>query len=68
MAAKLRMKIENCKLSDEDGIKLLQKAGFPEPKAREIMASLPKTVTFKSAGKRFGAYKLLQIGFDVKLT
>lgn len=68
MAVKLRMKIENCKLSDEDGIKLLQKAGFPEPEAREIMQSLPKTVTFKSAGKRFGAYKLLQIGFNVKLT
>jgi hypothetical protein len=68
MAAKLRLKIENCKLSNEDGIKLLQKAGFPEPKAREIMESLPKTVTFKSSSKRFGAFKLLQIGFDVKLT
>jgi hypothetical protein len=32
------------------------------------MESLPKTITFKSASKRFGAYKLLQIGFDVKLT
>ena len=68
MAAKLRLKIENCKLSDEDGVKLLEKAGFPESKAREIMQSLPKTVTFKSSSKRFGVFKMLQIGFDVKLT
>ncbi len=68
MPAKLRLKIENCKVSKEDGIKLLEKSGFPRDKAEEIMQSLPKTIMFKSASKRFGTFKLLQIGFDVKLT
>ncbi|UCD05532.1 MAG: hypothetical protein JSV98_10555 [candidate division WOR-3 bacterium] len=68
MAAKLRLKIENCKVSTEDGIKLLEKSGFSREKAEEIMKSLPKTITFKNASKRFGTFKLLQIGFDVKLT
>jgi hypothetical protein len=68
MAVKLRLKLERCKLPTEDGIKLLEKCGFTQDKAKEIMESLPKTITFKSASKRFGAYKLLQIGFDVKLT
>lgn len=68
MAAKLRLKLENCKVSNEDGIKLLEKCGFAPDEAREIMQSLPKTFTYKSSSKRFGDFKLLQIGFDVKLT
>ena len=68
MAAKLRLKLENCKVSDEDGVKLLEKCGFPPDKAREIIQSLPKTIIYKSSSKRFGDFKLLQIGFDVKLT
>jgi RNase P/RNase MRP subunit p30 len=68
MPAKLRIKLENCKVSPEDGIKLLEKCGFPRQKAEEIVQSLPKTITFKSASKRYGAFRMLQIGFDVKLT
>lgn len=68
MPAKLRLKIENCKVSTEDGIKLLEKCGFPKEEAKEIVQSLPKTITYKSSSKRFGDFKLLQIGFDVKLT
>ena len=68
MPAKLRIKLENCKVSKEDGIKLLEKCGFPRQKAEEIMQSLPKTIAFKSASKRYGAFRMLQIGFDVKLT
>jgi hypothetical protein len=68
MATKLRLKLERCKLPTEDGVKLLEKCGFEPDKAREIVESLPKTITFKSASKRFGAFKMLQIGFDVKLT
>jgi len=68
MPAKLRLKIENCKVSTEDGIKLLEKCGFSAEEAKEMIQSLPKTVIYKSPSKRFGAYKLLQIGFDVKLT
>ncbi|UCG30950.1 MAG: hypothetical protein JSV53_03500 [candidate division WOR-3 bacterium] len=68
MPAKLRLKIENCKVSTEDGIKLLEKCGFPAAEAKEIVESLPKTLTFKSASRRFGTFKLLQIGFNVKLT
>jgi hypothetical protein len=68
MPAKLRLKIENCKVSTDDGIKLLEKCGFSTEEAKEIVQSLPKTITYKSSSKRFGAFKLLQIGFDVKLT
>jgi hypothetical protein len=68
MAAKLRLKLENCKVSNEDGVKLLEKCGFAPDRAREIIQSLPQTITYKSASQRFGAFKLLQIGFDVKLT
>jgi hypothetical protein len=68
MSAKLRLKIEDCKVSTEDGIKLLEKCGFRPEEAREIIQSLPKTITYKSSSKRFGDFKLLQIGFSVKLT
>jgi hypothetical protein len=68
MPAKLRIKVTSCKVSTEYGIKLLEKCGFSNEKAKEILQSLPKTITFKSASKRYGAFKLLQNGFDVKLT
>jgi hypothetical protein len=68
MSAKLRIKLTSCKVSMEDGIKLLEKCGFSDEKAKEIMQSLPKTIAFKSASSRYGAFKLLQNGFDVKLT
>ena len=68
MSAKLRLKIENCRVSTEDGIKLLEKCGFSTEEAKQIMQSLPKTITYKSSSRRFEAYKLLQLGFNVKLT
>ena len=68
MSVKLRLKIEDCKVSTEDGIKLLEKCGFRTEEAKEIVQSLPKTITYKSSSKRFGDFKLLQIGFNVKLT
>jgi hypothetical protein len=55
-------------VSTEDGVKLLEKCGFNKQEAEEIVKSLPKTITFKSASKRYGAFRLLQNGFDVKLT
>lgn len=68
MPAKLRIKLASCKMSTEDGAKLLEKCGFSKQEAEEIVQSLPKTITFKSASKRYGAFRLLQNGFDVKLT
>lgn len=68
MGAKLRLKIEDCKVSPEDGVKLLEKCGFAAAEAREIIQALPKTITYKSSSKRFNDFKLLQIGFNVKLT
>ena len=68
MPAKLRIKVTSCKVSTEDGIKLLEKCGFSNEKAKGIMQSLPKTIAFKSASSRYNAFRLLQNGFDVKLT
>jgi hypothetical protein len=68
MPQKLRIKLASCKVSTEDGVKLLEKCGFNKQEAEEIVKSLPKTITFKSASKRYGAFRLLQNGFDVKLT
>lgn len=68
MPAKLRIKLASCKVSTDDGVKLLEKCGFSKQEAEEIVKSLPKTITFKSASKRYGAFRLLQNGFDVKLT
>jgi hypothetical protein len=68
MPQKLRIKLASCKVSTEDGVKLLEKCGFNNQEAEEIVKSLPKTITFKSASKRYGAFRLLQNGFDVKLT
>ncbi len=68
MAVKLRIKLEYCKISKEDGVKLLEKCGFSTPKANEIMQSLPTTITFDGAKKRNDAFRLLQNGFSAKLT
>lgn len=68
MAAKLRLKLESCKVSPTDGVRLLEKIGFPFQRARDIIQSLPTTITYKSASERSGAFKLLQNGFDVKMT
>lgn len=68
MSAKLRLKIESCRVSIDDGVKLLEKCGFRTEEAKELMQSLPKTITYKSSSRRFEAYKLLQLGFNVKLT
>lgn len=68
MAAKLRLKIESCKVATDDGVRLLEKCGFPTQRAKEIIRSLPMSVTYRSTSERSGAYKLLQFGFNVKLT
>lgn len=68
MPVRLRIKLEYCKISKEDGIKLLEKCGFPTSKANEIMQSLPTTITFNSIKKRNDAFRLLQNGFNAKLT
>lgn len=68
MPVRLRIKLEYCKISKEDGIKLLEKCGFSTPKANEIIQSLPTTITFDRAKKRYDAFRLLQNGFNAKLT
>jgi hypothetical protein len=68
MAVKLRIKLESCKISKEEGTKLLGKCGFPAEKADEIMQSLPTVITFRSARERSNAFRLLQNGFSAKLT
>lgn len=68
MAVKLRIKLEYCKISKEEGAKLLEKCGFSTEKANEIMQSLPTIITFHSTRERSNAFRLLQNGFDAKLT
>jgi hypothetical protein len=67
VAAKLRIKLESCKISKEEGAKLLEKCGFSTQKADEIMQSLPTTITFHSSRERFNAFRLLQNGFSAKM-
>ena len=67
MAVKLRIKLESCKISKEEGTKLLEKCGFSSQKAEEIMQSLPTVITFHSARERSNAFRLLQNGFKAKL-
>ena len=67
MPVKLRIKLEYCKISKEEGTKLLEKCGFSTQKADEIMQSLPTTITFHSSRERTNAFRLLQNGFNAKL-
>jgi len=68
VAVKLRIKLEYCKISKEEGTKLLEKCGFSTQKADEIMQSLPSIITFHSSRERANAFRLLQNGFSAKLT
>ncbi len=68
MPVRLRIKLEYCKISKEEGTKLLEKCGFSTEKADEIMQSLPSIITFHSSRERSNAFRLLQNGFDAKLT
>jgi hypothetical protein len=68
MPVRLRIKLESCKIPKEDGVKLLEKCGVSTRKAIEIMQSLPTTITFNSVRERYNAFRLLQNGFNAKLT
>lgn len=68
MPVRLRIKLEACRISKEEGTKLLEKCGFSTQKATEIMQSLPSVITFHSARERSNAFRLLQNGFNAKLT
>ena len=68
MPVRLRIKLEYCKISKEEGIRLLEKCGFSTQKANEIMQSLPSVITFHSSRERSNAFRLLQNGFSAKLT
>jgi hypothetical protein len=64
---KFSIEVKSCKIWGGDGIKLLKKSGYPSQKAREIIQSLPYTLTFDTEAERYKVLKNIRRDFDIEL-